>query len=81
METRMSSDGHAVKPGQLDRTAHHGRVAGVKAAGDVDGRNARDDALVVAVTVDAEGLADVGVQVNLHGYPGSLALSGGRTPL
>ena len=61
--------------GERHGTAHDERVAGVKAAGDVGRIDRAEQPFVVAHRPRAEGLAEVGVQVQAHGS----ALSSGSS--
>ena len=66
LEPGMGADGHAVGPGELDRPAHDAGVARMEAAGDVGRRDHLHQRLVVAQAPGAEGLADIGVEINSH---------------
>ena len=57
----------AVALRKLERAAHDGRIPRMKTAGNVGGRDTGQHTLVVPITIGAKRLADVGVQINLHG--------------
>ena len=48
--------------------AHHQRVAGMEAAGDVGRIDDRQQRLIVAHLPGAEGFAQIGVQIELHAW-------------
>ena len=50
--------------GQRDGFAHHGRVAGVVAAGDVGGADVRNDLGIEPERIGTETFPDVGIQVD-----------------
>ena len=61
---RMRADRHARLDGHAHGMAHHCGIARMKSASDAAGRDAAQEILVVAGFVCAEGLADVGVEVD-----------------
>jgi hypothetical protein len=74
----MGAHLHAEAFGQPHRAAHHHRIGGMKAAGDVGDRDERHDAFVVTHLVEAVGLAHVAVDFPRHDLPRNL--TGARLP-
>src|SRR5690606_33962590 len=70
-EGRMRADGDAVLLRHPDRAAHHDRVAGMKAAGDIGRGDELQHRGVVADRIGAEALAHVAVQVDLLSHSAS----------
>jgi hypothetical protein len=60
----MSAHCHTVQSRESDSGADYARIPGVETTGNICRRNVGHDAGVVAVAEGADGLPDVGVQVN-----------------
>jgi hypothetical protein len=66
-ESRMSSNCGSMFAGQRDRSAHYSRITGVETAGNIDGRQYGNQRCVMAYLVGTKRLADIAIQVDLHG--------------
>ena len=63
-KARMRANRHTCPGRHAHGVTHHDRIARMKSACDAAGRDGPQKTLVVAGLVNAEGLADVGVQIN-----------------
>ena len=67
-KARMGPYGDSALLGSLKRPPHHGRIAGVKAAGDVRRGHGSQHRLVGAALPQPEALAHVGVDIDPCGH-------------
>ena len=73
---RVGAQGDAGLLGPVHGAAHHDRVAGVHAAGDVDARHQGDDVGVASDGVGAEAFAQIGIQIDVHNEERSFVVRG-----
>ncbi len=66
LKARVRPDGDAVRVREADRLPEDARIAGVEPRGDARRGHRREQSLIVADSVGAEGFADVGVQIDAH---------------
>src|SRR6185503_3955939 len=66
-KSRMSSNRGSMFARQRDRSAHYAGIAGVETAGNIDRRQYWNQRRVMAYFVSTKRLADIAIQVDLHG--------------
>jgi hypothetical protein len=66
-KSRMSSDCGSVFTRQRDRSSHHTGISGVETTRNVGRRQDRNERRIMAYLVGAKRLADIAIQIDLHG--------------